>query len=405
LRTHTPRFCWWIREDGTCACGRPGCKDAGKHPIGSLAPHGFKDATTDENTIGRWWTQYPQANIGVACGPSGLLVADLDVKPDEGVDGTPAWQRLQSEHGQAPETLVQASGSGQGGRHYIFDRKAFEGYIKSTDGAAGTDQKGLDIRADGGYFIADPSNHKSGGRYKRLNPETPIAQVPAWLCEWAASRGSSRTKSDGPNEQKGGPTHKTTTGPADVDEEARIVSMLKCLPQDVAERREKVKDDKGEWLLGWLEINAALFESGLENARELADEWSMGSERYGGEHGFPGSDKYDQAGQEKLWRSFERRYERAKITLRTLEWHARHRCGWVDPKRVYHQTGTASTSAMLSSGGSGSSGRRAAGSSMTTSRSSGWRRRPSKPCTAKPASSPAIAKELLFADMPLKAKP
>ena len=35
-------------------------------------------ATTSPQRITRWWTATPQANIGIACGPSGLLVIDLD---------------------------------------------------------------------------------------------------------------------------------------------------------------------------------------------------------------------------------------------------------------------------------------------------------------------------------------
>ena len=41
---------------------------------------GFKDATRDEGKILRWWDRWPDANIGIACGASGLVVLDIDSK-------------------------------------------------------------------------------------------------------------------------------------------------------------------------------------------------------------------------------------------------------------------------------------------------------------------------------------
>ena len=41
---------------GDCTCGRPTCDRPGKHP---LTEHGYKDATTDETVVRRWWRQWP----------------------------------------------------------------------------------------------------------------------------------------------------------------------------------------------------------------------------------------------------------------------------------------------------------------------------------------------------------
>jgi hypothetical protein len=49
-----------------------------KEPLGGLVPHGVLDASNDEATIRRWWTAKPDANVAVACGPSGLSVVDCD---------------------------------------------------------------------------------------------------------------------------------------------------------------------------------------------------------------------------------------------------------------------------------------------------------------------------------------
>ena len=92
-------------------------------------------------------------------------------------------------------------------------------------------------------------------------------------------------------------------------EEASIVSALAALPQTFADDRNL-----------WRDIGMALHSSGLPNARELFDEWSMGSA------------KYDEAGQDTLWNSLTKGYNGAKITIKTLFYHARQN-GWIDPLR------------------------------------------------------------------------
>ena len=77
------------------------------------------------------------------------------------------------------------------------------------------------------------------------------------------------------------------------DEEARVVSALAALPQTFADDRNS-----------WRDIGMALHSSGLPNARELFDEWSMGSA------------KYDEAGQDTLWNSLAKAYNSAKITIK-----------------------------------------------------------------------------------------
>ncbi|WP_158892695.1 bifunctional DNA primase/polymerase [Amycolatopsis anabasis] len=54
-------------------------------------------ATLDHDVIHREWTIRPYLNIGIACGPSGLLVVDLD-DPD-GEPFPPEWVQLGREHG------------------------------------------------------------------------------------------------------------------------------------------------------------------------------------------------------------------------------------------------------------------------------------------------------------------
>jgi Bifunctional DNA primase/polymerase, N-terminal len=63
--------------DGACTCQRGrACERPGKHP---MTAHGVKDGTTNLDQIEKWWTDSPNANIGIAtCPESGLLVLDVD---------------------------------------------------------------------------------------------------------------------------------------------------------------------------------------------------------------------------------------------------------------------------------------------------------------------------------------
>lgn len=160
-----------ISEAGTCSCWKGAdCGDAGKHPYASLASHGFKDATTDVNAIRRWWAQAPHANIGIATGGrSGLVVLDMD--PRHG--GEASLAAFEAEHGPLPATLTVATGGG--GQHLCFAAPAGE-TIASRAGLL----PGLDVRADGGYVVAAPSNHISGNFYTIVT-DSPLTALPASL--------------------------------------------------------------------------------------------------------------------------------------------------------------------------------------------------------------------------------
>src|SRR2546425_11678815 len=63
-----------IRSDGRCSCTHAECGSPGKHPHVTDWPGA---ATTDPETITNWWTNWPDANVGVCTG-NGLLVVDVD---------------------------------------------------------------------------------------------------------------------------------------------------------------------------------------------------------------------------------------------------------------------------------------------------------------------------------------
>ena len=149
-------------------------KPEGKTPI---TTHGFKDATKGPDQIRAWWTQHPEANIGIATGAiSGISVLDEDVKDGAGGDVTLA--ALLGEQGESLESHVRQT-TWSGGRQYFFayDPRARQG--------AGSYGKGLDGRNDGGYVVAPPSV-VNGKRYAwAVKPAEGGAflPMPAWLLD------------------------------------------------------------------------------------------------------------------------------------------------------------------------------------------------------------------------------
>lgn len=150
-------------------------------------------ATTDRDRIGRAWARTPY-NIGVACGPSGLLVIDLDTpKPGEapppqwalpGVhDGQDVLAVLCERHGQPfpwETFLVQTR---RGGLHLYFTTPPGV-RLGNTNGRH---ERGLgwliDTRGCGGYVVAPGSfvNLPDGaGRYEVVY-DRPPAPLPQWL--------------------------------------------------------------------------------------------------------------------------------------------------------------------------------------------------------------------------------
>lgn len=124
------------------------CKPRDKTP---LTRTGFKSATTDPKQIHRWWSKWPDANIGIATGEkSGLLVVDIDSAQGIGALREIVGCALAS-------TPVVETGRGW---HLYFAMPA-ERLRCSSDKA-----RGLDIRANGGYVLAPPSVHPTGAVYR-----------------------------------------------------------------------------------------------------------------------------------------------------------------------------------------------------------------------------------------------
>lgn len=163
---HTP-----AHTPGSCTCCRADCSSPGKHP---RIRSGLHEAARDEAVIRRWWANWPDANVAIRTGAaSGLVVIDID--PDHG--GNETLQRVLDERGPLPACRTVRTGSG--GRHFYFAHPGFD-VPNDTGRRLGP---GIDIRGDGGYVIAPPSLHVSGGRYAVAAHGGQIVPPPGWLAE------------------------------------------------------------------------------------------------------------------------------------------------------------------------------------------------------------------------------
>lgn len=136
-------------------------------------------ATTDVERIEGWWSRAPH-NIGVATGPSGLLVVDLDAPKRSQVhtlDGRRVFAELARKAGIVlpVETLTVATAGG--GQHLYF-RAPAGAALTNTAGRLGTN---IDTRACGGYVVGVGS--VIGGRRYRVIRSGPPAPAPAWIVD------------------------------------------------------------------------------------------------------------------------------------------------------------------------------------------------------------------------------
>ncbi len=148
-----------------------------------LTKNGFKDATKSAYMVRKWWTEHPNANIGIATGEvSGIVVVDVDVK--NGAKGRESLQSLKS----VSPTLTAKTPSG--GWHLYY---AHEGPLKSRNGVL----PGIDFKADGGYVVA-PGSVIDNNPYEWEDAEAHLGRIADQLIEAFSRRnGSSPAVSKG----------------------------------------------------------------------------------------------------------------------------------------------------------------------------------------------------------------
>ncbi|WP_406285003.1 bifunctional DNA primase/polymerase [Streptomyces sp. NBC_00209] len=134
-------------------------------------------ATTDPDRIRAAWST-GAFNIGLATGPSGLVVIDLDTAKAKDPEGTPdgvtSLQALCERAGQPGPTTYRTR-TASGGHHLYFTAPTGS-QLRNTAGKLGTH---IDTRAHGGYVLAAGSTLPNG-TYEVTDPTDP-APLPEWL--------------------------------------------------------------------------------------------------------------------------------------------------------------------------------------------------------------------------------
>ncbi|QKZ20391.1 bifunctional DNA primase/polymerase [Streptomyces chartreusis] len=134
-------------------------------------------ATTDPNRIRAAWSRAP-FNVGIATGPSGLLVVDLDTPKDksssDAPDGAATFRALCERTGHAvPDTYRVRTASG--GEHLYFTAP---NHLRLTN-TARTIGELVDTRAWGGYVVAAGSTTPAGDYEALCAPGAAV--LPPWL--------------------------------------------------------------------------------------------------------------------------------------------------------------------------------------------------------------------------------
>lgn len=133
-----------------------------------LTPHGHKDASLDPNVIMDWWGKFPEAKVGVACGKSGIIVADIDTK--NGVDG---WSSLDEAWLDLGEPYSYETGTG--GSHLVY--RVPEG-LNLAPHVNYRGMKGVDVRAGESWVLW------AGG----VPAREELNEAPQWLLDESKPR-------------------------------------------------------------------------------------------------------------------------------------------------------------------------------------------------------------------------
>lgn len=131
-------------------------------------------ATNDRASVAAFWRQWPDAGVAIATGAaSGVIV--LDVDPRHG--GDDSLVELEHHYGELPPSWRCLTASG--GLHVYFKHPG--GHVGNRAGL----WPGIDVRGDGGYVVAPPTDLAPGRGYEweigYAPGELPLAPPPGWL--------------------------------------------------------------------------------------------------------------------------------------------------------------------------------------------------------------------------------
>lgn len=151
------------RQMVTCTGDR-----VGKVPL--VRWRGYQIDLPSEDDVRAWWSQWPDANIGLCTGElSGILVLDAD--------GTEARKTCLMRGGLDETPTVWTGKVGGAHFHLAYPGGNVRNFARKLPGT--------DLRAEGGYVLLPPSLHASGNRYRWADGTQgiPPSDVPPWLME------------------------------------------------------------------------------------------------------------------------------------------------------------------------------------------------------------------------------
>ncbi|MFD6534388.1 bifunctional DNA primase/polymerase [Streptomyces sp. NPDC060184] len=189
-------------------CRRPGHTHAGCPCLtAGRWCHGFHAATLDQRRIDHWWGSHPDFGVGVACGPAGLVVIDIDAHEaqppsrDRILPGIPIGSQidltglstgfhtlavlaaLRDAPSPAEDSSTLRVRTPSGGLHVWYragDNRRWQCSAGSSQSRALAWQ--VDVRAHGGYIVA-PGTTTGAGTYTALGETRRPALLPAWLAQ------------------------------------------------------------------------------------------------------------------------------------------------------------------------------------------------------------------------------
>ena len=208
-----------------------------------LVSGGFKAASNDEAQIRLWWDKWPEANVAIATGASGLTVLDCD----HGLADEADYVNWVGEFG-LDNTYTVRTGGRDAYRVQLY-YKTVGDPVKSIAWADAATETSGDIRGATGYVMAAGCVHPSGETYAVIN-DLGLAPVPAVVRQIQ------------PASREGGPGHELGAwfDPGGVITAGRHEAMLRLL----GKKRGEGYDDS-EIELYALEINAERFSPPIED--------------------------------------------------------------------------------------------------------------------------------------------
>jgi hypothetical protein len=184
--------------------------------------NGFEDASTDAEQITQWWTDWPDANIGLR---TGVMFDVLDV--DAHHDGWHSLAYAVAEYGCLASSPVTSTP--QGGAHFLYLPTGLRNRTNFFPG-----HPGLDWRGQRGYIVAPPSI----GDAEPLSParrwvaygwsvkpsEQTLEPAPSWLVELVTQKVKPRRASVPAASRTRPPGRCAAYGATALNEERKLVA-------------------------------------------------------------------------------------------------------------------------------------------------------------------------------------